>query len=199
MSHFNLPLGEAECWFEPHFLGQAEAHALLGLLQQEIPWQQDEITLFGKQQKIPRQQCFMGDADLKYAYSGFTFTTHAWHTAVLALCQQINQNLGSDFNAVLLNLYRDGADSMGWHCDDEPELGQNPNIASLSLGASRRFLFKNKADKQQKHEVLLNSGSLLWMGDQVQDNWLHSLPKTTKVSAPRINLTFRKILPERQN
>ncbi len=152
--------------------------------------------MFGRSVAIPRLQAFMGDDQISYRYSGLNLITKPWHPAVLELRNLLKAETGIEFNVVLLNLYRNGQDSMGWHSDDEPELGDNPVIASISLGAKRRFLLRS-TDKSnpEKSELALNSGSLLWMGTGVQQNWQHSLPKTKVCHQPRINLTFRRIQP----
>ena len=191
----NVSLSDCDCWFAPNFLKASQAEQLLQQLLSEIDWRQDQIMMFGRSVAIPRLQAFMGDNQINYKYSGLNLTAISWHPAVLELRDQLKAETGVEFNAVLLNLYRNGQDSMGWHSDDEPELGDNPVIASISLGAKRRFLFKN-TDKSnpEKSELLLNSGSLLWMGRGVQQNWQHSLPKTKVCHQPRVNLTFRRII-----
>ena len=179
-------------WLKQNFLSQIESQHLFATLENEIAWRQDTIRMFGKEIKIPRLQHFMGDTGIEYRYSNTTLTASEWHPSVDELKQKLETLTQLNFNAVLLNYYRDGKDSMGWHSDDEPELGPDPIIASISLGANRRFLLRNKTDpKQQKNELLLESGSLLWMGPTLQRDWQHSLPRTAKNISPRINLTFR--------
>ena len=116
--------------------------------------------------------------------------------SLLDLIQKINDVYEHGFNAVLLNLYRDGKDSNGWHADNEAELGQNPVIASISLGEERYFHLKHRTQKEQRLKIKLKHGSLLVMGGTMQHHWLHQIPKTTKIISPRINLTFRKIIPQ---
>ncbi len=191
-----LHLNPGELWLDPRFLTAAEAGNLFDLLIREVNWQQGTITLFGKKRVIPRLQAFMADPGVKYRYSGKTLLTEAWHPAVQDLVSRIEQHTGTRFNAVLLNLYRHGSDSMGWHSDDEPELGADPVIASLSLGAERTFMLRRKKRNKGERSVKLNlvHGSLLWMGPGMQRHWQHSLPKNPRSQTPRINLTFRQII-----
>lgn len=185
------PSEDLDCWLDSDFLSGTESEHHLNVLLQEIHWRQDEIAMFGRQVKIPRLQCFMGDTGIEYRYSGLLLKAAPWHPVVAALKQRIEKLTQHRFNAVLLNLYRNGEDSMGWHKDDEPELGPNPVIASLSLGGTRRFLLRNSDNS--KHEIILKSGSLLWMGPALQQHWQHSIPKTKRPCDQRINLTFRMI------
>lgn len=174
------------------FLTDRESRRLYEQLRTEVNWRQDELFLFGRRRAIPRLQAFQGDAGIAYRYSGLTLHTAPWHPAILALKQRIERACQCRFNSVLLNYYRDGNDSMGWHSDDEPELGDNPTIASLSLGDCRRFRLRHRFDPQiAPQTLLLNSGSVLIMSGQLQHYWQHSLPKTAKPMQGRINLTFR--------
>jgi alkylated DNA repair dioxygenase AlkB len=134
-----------------------------------------------------------GDPQASYRYSGIAHTPLPWLPLLAELKIQIELQSKQSFNSVLCNLYRSGQDSMGWHADKEPELGNNPYIASLSFGAARLFKFRHLKTKDTV-DVILENGSLLLMGGELQYHWRHSLPKTTKVSEPRINLTFRKIV-----
>lgn len=136
----------------------------------------------------------MGDAHCSYQYSGVRFAPELWHPLVQQLAAKLTDMLGHPFNCVLLNLYANGTEHMGWHADDEPELGRTPVIASLSLGASRRFDLKHRTDGHQLQLALAN-GSLLVMGGDCQQYWQHRLPKQSRVSAARLNLTFRYIVP----
>ena len=183
-------------WLKNDFISNVEAESLLSTLQDQITWRQDQIQMFGKKINIPRLQAFMGDQGIEYTYSKLTLNALAWHPAVINIRDKIKNLTEHPFNAVLLNYYRDGDDSMGWHQDNEPELGENPIIASVSLGAERTFLLRNKTDKKRKVELTLESGSLLWMGPSLQHQWQHSLPKTKGCHTPRINLTFRYIHPK---
>lgn len=176
-----------------HFLSAAEADQLFSQLYHEIPWRQDTIQLFGRPHKIPRQQHFQGEPGLLYQYSGLVMHAQPLHPAVGRLKQAIERRCDARFNCVLLNLYRDGGDSMGWHSDDEAELGQNPVIASVTLGTPRRFLLRQREDNSLRREILLGHGSLLLMAGDLQHQWQHSVPKSRKVKSARINLTFRRI------
>jgi len=143
---------------------------------------------------IPRLQAWLGDAGCRYRYSGLTLDPHPWTPILLTLKQRTEACLQRRFNAVLANLYRDGNDSVGWHADNEPELGPNPLIASLTLGAARRFCLRHRRHKARKLELILPSGALLVMGGTLQQHWLHALPKSRTAQAPRINLSFRNIV-----
>ncbi|WP_026339918.1 alpha-ketoglutarate-dependent dioxygenase AlkB family protein [Amphritea japonica] len=190
MSHTTISQRELQLY--PLFINQEEADRLFLTLVQQLNWRQDQIKMFGKCVNIPRLQCFQGDPGIKYHYSGLSLKSAPWHPLIKTIKQRIEVLSGHRFNSVLINYYRNGQDSMGWHSDDEPELGKNPVIASLSLGQQRRFLFRHRFDKTiSPQEYLLNSGSLLIMAGQLQHNWQHSVPKTRRPSEGRINLTFR--------
>jgi alkylated DNA repair dioxygenase AlkB len=161
---------------------------------EEVPLAQESIVLFGRPVLQPRLSAWVGDAP--YTYSGKTFAPLPWTPALAALRARVEADAGHRMNSVLLNLYRDGRDSMGFHADDEPELGPRPIIASVSFGATRRFLLRPKRrEAEQRHELALTHGSLLVMLGATQQNWVHGVPKTTRVSEARLNLTFRRILP----
>ncbi len=190
--HFSLPDASLTLW--PDWLARHSADTLLLQLQHELAWRRDSIMLFGKQVDIPRTQVWMGEPHCSYRYSGTTFTPVSWHPAVQALAQQVSAFLQQPFNCVLLNLYADGQQHMGWHADNERELGDDPVIASLSLGATRRFDLKHRQHNWQL-AVDLTPGSLLLMAGRCQHCWLHRLPKQSTVVSPRLNLTFRYIKP----
>lgn len=187
---FYLPDAELQLW--PDFLAAAQANLLFEQLAAELPWQQPAIRLYGRHITIPRRQVWMGDAHCHYRYSGTTFEPQPWHPAVWQLAQQLSAQLAMPFNCVLLNLYASGEDHMGWHADDEPELGPQPMIASISLGQHRRFDLKHRQLDCQL-QLILTHGSLLLMAGRCQQAWLHRLPKQAKASAGRLNLTFRYI------
>lgn len=165
----------------------------------ELPWQADIVTLFGKTHTTTRQIVWMGDRDIGYQYSGHLRQTIPWSNTILSIKQHVEQQLldtgiDANFNSCLLNYYPSGEDGMGYHADDEPELGAQPIIASLSLGATRKFVFKHKKT-QDKVALYLESGQLIVMRGDTQTFWKHSITKTTAVHEGRISLTFRHIQP----
>jgi alkylated DNA repair dioxygenase AlkB len=173
-------------------LPSKEANQYLDLLMQNILWENDEVIIFGKHIITKRKTAWYGDSDYLYTYSNTTKQALAWTKELSDLKQVVEELAGTKFNSCLLNLYHNGNEGMGWHSDDEKSLGKNNTIASLSLGAERKFLFKHK-QSQQIVSLVLEHGSLLIMKDATQANWLHSLPKSKNVTQPRINLTFRTI------
>lgn len=189
-----IDLLDGELVYNTNFLSSSEADNLLHTLTEDVNWRQDRIRLFGKEHLIPRLQCFQGDPGISYLYSSLKLDAEFWHPLLDQLKNNLVEPCGTTFNAVLLNLYRNGQDSMGWHSDDEPELGQNPTIASISLGEERRFLLRRKDNHKIKREIVLEHGSLLVMRGTLQHFWQHSVPRTQKPREPRINLTFRRVL-----
>lgn len=165
----------------------------LARLRAEVPWETHRIRLFGRSIDSPRLSCWIGDDDAVYTYSGTRFDPHGWTPALTALRLWLEGVLHAPFNSVLCNLYRSGQDSMGWHSDDEAELGAEPVIASLSLGAVRRFRLRHKRDTSQRLELELAPGSLLVMRGITQRHYRHDLPKSARAIGERINLTFRFI------
>lgn len=190
----SLLLPDADLRYAPHWLAAPEAAALLATLRATLNWQQQPIRMFGRWVLQPRLTAWYGDTGAGYTYSGLHHAPLPWTTELLALRQRLIAETGFAFNSVLCNCYRNGTDSMGWHSDDEPELGNNPTIASVSLGGPRRFLLRRKTDHRSRHELVLESGSLLLMHGTTQHQWQHSLPRTARPVAERINLTFRQIL-----
>ena len=188
-----LPLPQAELLFEPAFLPAAEAEALLAQLTTDVAWEQRSIRIFGQEIPQPRLTAWYGDAEARYTYSGLAWEPRPWLPALQALRQRVEAATATRFNSVLLNLYRDGRDSMGWHADDEPELGPAPAIASLSLGAARQFRLRPRAGgpAHPPFGLALPTGSLLLMCGPTQQHWQHALPKTARPVGPRLNLTFR--------
>jgi len=188
-------LRDAEIEYFPNFLTNNEADLLLSFLLESELWRQDEIKLFGKKVLQPRLTILFGENGNTYKYSGLKMLPKPFPDIIENLkykCEEESNN-GVKFNVCLANLYRDGNDSMGWHADDEKELGQNPVIASISLGAERVFHLKHKKLQNTKHKIRLQHGSLLIMKGTTQEFWKHQLPKTKKIISPRINLTFRKV------
>ena len=189
---FDLPNAEIE--YYPNFFSEEEAHVLLQKLYHEIPWQQDSITIFGKTYLQPRLTALFGNNGKSYTYSNITMQPHPWNETLLTIKAKVEEATRHEFTSVLLNLYRDGKDSNGWHADNEKELGKNPVIASLSFGEERMFQLKHNTLKDQKQNIRLENGSLLLMKGTTQHFWKHQIPKTAKPIKDRINLTFRTIL-----
>jgi alkylated DNA repair dioxygenase AlkB len=190
-----IPLGNAEIFYYPAWLNPAESSALLQLLLKETPWRQDTLKFAGKAVPVPRLQAWYGDSSSHYGYSGLHLEPLPWTPALTRLRQRLEDSLNLSFNSVLINYYRNGQDSVAWHSDSEPALGPDPSIASLSLGATRRFDMKryDRNNQPGKLSLALADGSLLLMGSGVQQHWLHQIPKEPAITAPRINLTFRLI------
>jgi len=188
-----LPLDNAEVYYFDNFFNSNESKFLFEQLETTIEWRQENIKIFGKSIAQPRLTALYGDANKPYTYSGLTWQPLAWTEELKMIKQTIEEQVNVKFTTVLLNLYRHGQDSMGWHSDDEIELGKNPIIGSVSFGASRNFQFRSKADKKQKYALQLTNGSFLLMAGATQHYWQHQIPKTQKKVAPRINLTLRII------
>ena len=164
-------------------------------LTNDIKWKREKIRMWGKEIVTKKRIAWYADKDKSYTYSGSTFRPDQWNELLLEIKKYVEQYMNFQFNSVLLNEYPNGKVGMGWHSDDERELGIDPIIASLSFGANRDFIFKHKTDKSFENiKIHLKSGSLLLMLGSTQHHWKHSLPKRLKVREPRINLTFRKIL-----
>ncbi|SNY53031.1 Alkylated DNA repair dioxygenase AlkB [Arsukibacterium tuosuense] len=191
---FLLPDAAITLW--PAWLSASGASLLQAQLTADLPWRQEQIRIYGKTVKIPRRQVWMGDPHCSYQYSGARFMPAPWHPALQQLAAELSDTIGRPFNCVLLNLYASGQDHMGWHADNEPELGDTPAIASLSLGATRRFDLQHRTLGHQL-QLQLENGSLLLMAGDCQQHWQHRLPKQSRVDAPRLNLTFRYIAPPR--
>lgn len=191
---FVLPLEEAEIIYIPNFLKKEDADRYFKCFLDSTPWQQDPITIFGKKYQQPRLTALYGNNGKNYSYSGITMNPYEFEQTHIEIMKKISDVCDTSYSTVLMNLYRDGKDSNGWHSDDEPELGINPSIASVSLGATRFFHLKNKKDTTKSYKLSLAHGSLLLMKGATQHHWKHQLPKTTKPVKERINLTFRKII-----
>lgn len=178
-----------------HFLAAADADAALAVLRDGIAWRQDSMKLFGRAIPLPRLTAWYGDDDATYTYSGITSRPNGWTPALLALRARVEAMAGASFNSVLLNRYRDGRDHQGWHADDEPELGRDPVIASLSLGVARDFVLRRNVDHARRIVLPLAHGTLLVMHGGLQHHWRHAVPRRLRVAGERINLTFRAIQP----
>jgi len=172
-----------------------ESNTILSQLIDEVNWTQDEVVVFNKTHKIPRLNAWYGDAGMRYKWSGNLMTPLPWTNLLLKIKHKVELASEYNYNSVLLNYYRNGNDGMGYHADDEKELGENPTIASLSFGQERPFHFKHKYNKVlPTQKTLLQNGSLLIMKGTTQQYWKHAIPKTKKVIGARVNLTFRKII-----
>ncbi|WP_214000427.1 alpha-ketoglutarate-dependent dioxygenase AlkB [Arsukibacterium sp.] len=189
---FLLPDAAITLW--PAWLSAGRAAIIQAQLTTELSWRQEQIRIYGKTVSIPRRQVWMGDPHCSYKYSGVRFIPASWHPEVRHLATELSDVVGRPFNCVLLNLYANGQDHMGWHADNEPELGRAPVIASLSLGAARRFDLQHRQRGHQL-QLQLDHGSLLLMAGDCQQYWQHRLPKQSRVATPRLNLTFRYITP----
>ncbi len=194
---FDQKLNILPCDGEVYYFGSVllhlQAEAYLNRLLNTIAWRNDEVIIYGKHLVTSRKAAWYGDKKYSYTYSNTTKHALAWTSELLELKALVKKQSRISFNSCLLNLYHSGTEGMAWHSDDESALGKNPVIASLSLGAERKFSFKHKTTKQTV-SIGLEHGSLLVMKGATQSHWLHSLPKTVKVSEPRINLTFRNII-----
>lgn len=188
---FDVP--DASIIYYPNFFSTEEATMLFDTLQKEIPWQQDDIKVYGKVYPQPRLTALFGNEGKSYSYSNITMHPHKWSPLLMSIKEKVEKATEAIYSTVLLNYYRDGKDSNGWHADNEKELGTNPIIASLSFGAERMFQLKHNAIPNQKINIPLAHGSLLVMKGTTQHFWKHQIPKTTKPIGPRINLTFRII------
>lgn len=188
-----LHLADAELDFHPHWLPADTADAWLRQLDAETPWSQPQVRVFGRWHPVPRQVAWYADAEAVYGYAGLDHAALPWTPLLQRIREAVEAACGHGFNGVLLNRYRDGQDSMGWHSDDEASLGPNPLIASLNLGAARRFDFRRKGSSRIGHSLELGHGSLLVMGGATQHHWQHQIAKTRKASGVRLNLTFRRI------
>ncbi|MEN9793106.1 MAG: hypothetical protein RL330_1184 [Actinomycetota bacterium] len=175
------------------FMSPDEADEVFGRLLQDEPWQSHSLKMFGRTVAEPRLSVWYGDDGVSYTYSGVPRHPVAWSPLLSELRDRCSRTAGASFNGMLANLYRDGSDSMGWHADDEPVLGPEPVIASVSLGAERRFDLRHRSSGEQV-SILLPHGSLLVMSGTSQSHWVHRIARSARVSSARINLTFRRLL-----
>lgn len=189
-----IPLPDAEVYFMPGFYTGPHSDRLKQALLRETQWRQETIRLWGKEHLQPRLSAWHGDAGNSYTYSGITLAPQPWTATLLQIKGNIERVSGYRFNSVLLNLYRNELDGVGWHSDDEKELGDRPVIASLSLGETRTFKLRHKTRKERKPLALeLTDGSLLLMAGTTQQFWRHAIEKERAAKSERINLTFRAI------
>ena len=193
ITKYDLPDADIKLFDE--FFTQKESESLYKNLIEKIEWQQYPITLFGKTMNQPRLTAFYGDEGKSYSYSSLHLKPMPWNEDLKLIKTKIEKVTNTVYSSVLLNYYRDGGDSMGWHADDEKELGKNPTIASVSFGATRSFQLKhNNKIELKKFDIPLTNGSLLLMKGTTQHFWKHQIPKSAKPLSPRINLTFRLIV-----
>jgi alkylated DNA repair dioxygenase AlkB len=192
-TQFDLP--DAELHYRPQFFPKPTADRLLQELMEKIEWTQNKIRFYGKESLVPRLEAWYGDPGKSYAYSGIQMNPKPWTKELVEIKEAIEKEASVPFNSVLINYYRDGKDRVAWHSDDEKELGQNPIIGSVSLGAERKFKLRHKKYKENglKAEIMLQHGSFLLMKGPTQHHWMHEIPRTAKPIGPRINLTFRII------
>lgn len=196
--HLPLPeridLVDGEAKLLRRFFEPAEADRYLAALLEQTCWTQQQIRVRGRPVASPRLSAWHGDPHARYAYSGLSLDPLPWTPPLREIAARVASAAECRFNSVLLNLYRDGNDSMGWHSDDEPELGEQPTIASLSLGETRRFRLRHVTRRDLAPvSIELDHGSLLVMRGDTQRHWRHQVPKTRQVRRPRVNLTFRTI------
>lgn len=195
-SFLKLEMSNADVLYCKSFFSQEQSHYFLTKLSQEINWHQNSVKIFGKTLLEPRLSAYYGDKP--YRYSGFTREPLPWHPILWEIKSTIELLIGTKFNAVFLNLYRDGNDGVGWHRDNQKELGLNPTIASVSFGATRRFIFRRYDDFPTKVALELADGDLLIMAGETQTFWQHQVPKSSSKIAsqlkPRINLTYRFVI-----
>ena len=192
-SHTNILPFDGEVLYLGKVFNRKKVAQYYQTFLEKIPWKNDEAIIFGKHHITKRKVAWFGDNTYSYKYSGITKQAHIWTPELLQLKQKVEEHSATTYNSCLLNLYHDGEEGMGWHSDAEKTLLDNGTIASVTLGAERKFSFKHKESKQ-RIDVLLENGSLLLMKGTTQKNWLHRLPPTKKVFSPRINLTFRTII-----
>jgi alkylated DNA repair dioxygenase AlkB len=192
-SIIRLVEGKGELLCLPYWLSEEEQRYYFSLLQRELAWKTEKLLIAGRQVLSPRLVAWYGNPGINYRYSSITHEALPWHQALLILKQKIKEQFAARINSVLGNFYRNGRDSMGWHADSEPELGKDPAIYSLSLGASRFFDYRRRDKSCSKQRIELQPGSLLIMQGSFQEYWLHQIPKQLRVEEPRINLTFRYI------
>lgn len=186
-------LADAELDYLPAWVEAGLADHWLHALVEQTPWQQPELFIHGRYHPTPRLTAWYGDPEARYRYSGKVHEPLPWTPLLDEIRQRVAKEVGQPLNAVLLNYYRDGQDSMGWHSDAEPELGRNPLIASLNLGGSRRFDLRRVGTTRIEHSLTLDHASLLVMRGPTQHHWQHQVAKTRRACAPRLNLTFRLI------
>ncbi|WP_374438052.1 alpha-ketoglutarate-dependent dioxygenase AlkB family protein [Pseudomonas panipatensis] len=188
-----IQLANAELRLIAPWCDAATAADWFARLLAQTPWEQPSVRLHGRDYAVPRLVAWYGDAEASYRYSGLVHRPLPWTPLLAEIRRRVQESVGQPLNGVLLNYYRDGQDSMGWHSDDEPELGRNPLVVSLNLGGTRRLDLRRKGHGAIEHSLQLESGSLLVMAGATQHYWQHQVAKTRRPVAPRLNLTFRLV------
>jgi len=188
---------DGELWLDETFIDAVTAQEMMAELLSRIEWQTETLTVFGKTVVVPRRVAYYGDTDAVYRYSGVTHRPRPWFALLAGLRDRVAAVAQAEFNSVLANLYRSGEDSMGWHADDEPELGCNPVIASVSLGETRCFQIRHQASGERL-SLPLPAGSLVVMRGAFQAHWRHAVPKSRRRLGPRINLSFRRVIRDHE-
>lgn len=192
-SHPNLLIGNSVVELHPGIFDRIDSQYYFEALLAQIPWEHDEVFLFGKRIVTQRKMAWYASKAIPYSYSNSTKNALPWNDVLTEIKSKIETLTHEKFNACLLNLYHDGNEGMGWHSDDEKSIVPRSTIVSVSFGATRKFAFRNNKDKSQI-SVILESGSVLIMKGATQNEWQHALMKSKKVKSPRINLTFRQML-----
>ena len=188
-----IPLPDGECYLLESFLAKPAADRFFDDIRDNAEWHQPRLTLFGKSVRSPRLAAWYGDRRAVYVYSGLVNQPLPWFAALRDLRAQVEAGCAARFNSVLINLYRDGDDAMGWHADDESQLAADAPIASLSLGATRKFVLRHRRRKLAPLQIPLRHGALLVMQGATQHHWQHAIPRTKRAVGARINLTFRLV------
>lgn len=193
MKHENLLPVDGEVYLFPALFDQPTSNELFAVLAQTINWKQEPVKIMGREIMQPRLTAWYGDKGMAYSYTGITMHPLPWTADLLKIKKAVEEVSGENFNSALLNQYRDGSDSVGWHRDNEKSLGINPAIGSVSFGESREFSLKHHKDKKLQKKIILESGSFLLMKGETQHKWLHSIQKSPGIAKSRINITFRTI------
>jgi alkylated DNA repair dioxygenase AlkB len=187
----NLLPKEGEVYVHQQFFSKEESDRYMDYLINQVPWQQDQMKIYGKEVKLPRLTAWIGEHEKDYSYSRISMKTNPWTPELLEIRSRVEKASGIHFTSVLLNYYRNGNDHVSWHRDNEKVLRVNPVIASVSFGATRTFRFRHVEDKKLVRSTELHHGTYVLMKGETQHRWEHEVPKTKKVLAPRISLTFR--------
>jgi alkylated DNA repair dioxygenase AlkB len=194
MNQANILPIDGDVYLYPELFNEYTSNLYFNALTEFVAWKQEPVKIMGQEIMQPRLTAWYGDEGKSYSYTGITMNPLPWTIDLLKIKEAVQKISGEVFNSALLNLYRDGSDSVGWHRDNEKSLGINPVIGSVSFGVSRVFSLKHYKDKKLKEKVLLTNGSFLLMKGETQHKWLHSIQKDQTITAPRINITFRKII-----